>query len=683
MAFIVSSGAIAQIDRAPYPVFPSTRRVHMGEKRFMTYEEIWRHQPALRTTTSFIARNLAQVGLKVMVQEDSGAFVEDRTHPMHRLLHDPMPGSKWTHYRLVEAIAMQKLVYDNAFILKVAADPPMPIGLLPIPPRFVTPMGEDWFEPQGYRVRGNMGEYVLPPDALVHIYGWNPTDPRSGISPIETLRTILAEEFSAMEYREQLWRSGARTAGVISRPAGAPEWGEIARDRFLSSWAAMWSGESQQAGGTPVLEEGMTWEASAMTPRDAQYVESRALTKAEVMEAYFVPQANIVSDENNTPLVTLEDIRTQLYGDALAPYAAAIEQDLEQQLLCDVDPTGWLNGTVKIRFDFKEKMRGNLSQEYQMLVQSVGGPWMTRNEGRAIQGLAPIEGYDEIITPLNVTEGGLANPMDTAPTNPDNAASNGQVDIPVNTTYAPEGQPKTKVLQGASKRVRVGGDQAVITDVMQNFYKRQGAKVTSAVGAAVKARKDVSVPVNTINLANIWNADSSHGQLSKDLTGAFKKVAAVAGVKLLIAQGGDEDDYDVDRTNNWMAAHASGVASAVVAKITSALGAAIKTDNPLDSVKQLFANYTDTQAGVLAQSETMAMSSWGAEEGARQGGLSGQMEKVWNTGENPRESHSAMDGETTPVGETFSNGARYPGDSSLDPDERDGCNCSIDMQPSS
>lgn len=50
--------------------------------------------------------------------------------------------------------------------------------------------------------------------------------------------------------------------------------------------------------------------------------------------------------------------------------------------------------------------------------------------------------------------------------------------------------------------------------------------------------------------------------------------------------------------------------------------------------------------------------------------------KTWRTGENPRASHARMDGETVPVGEPFSNGMDFPGQSN-DPDESAGCNCTI------
>ena len=53
--------------------------------------------------------------------------------------------------------------------------------------------------------------------------------------------------------------------------------------------------------------------------------------------------------------------------------------------------------------------------------------------------------------------------------------------------------------------------------------------------------------------------------------------------------------------------------------------------------------------------------------------------KTWETGSNPRPSHASMNGETVGIEDTFSNGAAWPGDSSLDADESAGCNCTISV----
>src|SRR5690606_30502433 len=55
--------------------------------------------------------------------------------------------------------------------------------------------------------------------------------------------------------------------------------------------------------------------------------------------------------------------------------------------------------------------------------------------------------------------------------------------------------------------------------------------------------------------------------------------------------------------------------------------------------------------------------------------------KTWVvTSANPRPSHAAMAGETVPFDSVFSNGAKWPGDSSaLDVDEVAGCSCDVEI----
>jgi hypothetical protein len=67
--------------------------------------------------------------------------------------------------------------------------------------------------------------------------------------------------------------------------------------------------------------------------------------------------------------------------------------------------------------------------------------------------------------------------------------------------------------------------------------------------------------------------------------------------------------------------------------------------------------------------------NFGAKEGARTAGAG---MKMWQTNSsNPRASHSAMGGETVPIGERFSNGMDWPGDPEGGAEEVANCNCSL------
>ncbi|WP_020500125.1 hypothetical protein [Sciscionella marina] len=61
------------------------------------------------------------------------------------------------------------------------------------------------------------------------------------------------------------------------------------------------------------------------------------------------------------------------------------------------------------------KLRGSFEEQARVLQSSVGAPWLTRNEARARANLPAVANGDELVTPLNVTEGGSGSPRDTAP----------------------------------------------------------------------------------------------------------------------------------------------------------------------------------------------------------------------------------------------------------------------------
>lgn len=429
MPFVVSAGQVQLLQTGPplsyWGSIPSS--IQVAPNRFMTYAEIWRAQPAVRTVVGFLARNIAQLGVDVFAKGPEDDRRKAADHPLTRLLHTPFAGSAWTRYRLINWTVHEICIYDCAFWIKGRSPDGKPC-LMPMPRRFVDPVGNNPLMPEQYRLTGGKGVRYLDPDQVVMFHGYNPEDLRLGVSSIESLRQILAEEYAAGQYREQMWRNGARTGGVIARPKDAPRWSDKARERFVHDWRESYTGDGADAGGTPVLEDGMTYTGTGITPKDAQYVESRKLTREECAIAYYI-NPMILGITEGAALGGFQEIHAQLYQDTLGPWLAMMAQDIETQLLVDLDPTA-ADGSVYVEFNIAEKMRGALKDQAASLSSSTGGPWMTRSEARAMFNLRHLDDADDLITPMNVTAGGLANPRDTAPNNPSNAESNGQVPGP-------------------------------------------------------------------------------------------------------------------------------------------------------------------------------------------------------------------------------------------------------------
>jgi len=429
MSFVITSGQVQAIEQAANVWSwsnPPHSLIQLAPQLFATYEEIYRKQPAVRTVVDFLARNIAQLGLDVYTRNG-----EDRTkavgHPLTKLLEHPLPvpGAKWTKYRLISWTMHELAIFDEAYWLKLTFGPGQ-YGLLPIPRRFMQPIGTDWVTPTAYRFTGNKGHRDFAAEEIVHFHGYSPNDTRSGTSPIETLRQVLSEDFAASAFREQLWRNGARVAGYIQRPLEAADWSDTARDRFKAEWRNQYTGDGPQSGGTPILEEGMSFVNAGVSPRDAQYIEARQLTRDECAMAYHINPIMLGSQHGNATQTSVPAFHRILYQDSLGPWLVQISQDIEAQLLIDLDP-GALDGSKYVEFNLAEKLRGSFEEQAKAMQVLVGGPVMSRAEGRARLNLPHKEGTDDLIVPMNVTEGGLASPADTAPDHPSNEESNNQL----------------------------------------------------------------------------------------------------------------------------------------------------------------------------------------------------------------------------------------------------------------
>ena len=109
-----------------------------------------------------------------------------------------------------------------------------------------------------------------------------------GLSPLETLRQLLAEDSAATEYRQAYWQNAARLEGVVERPATAPKWTPEQKQSCRDQWAARYAGPAS-AGQTAVLEDGMTLTPTSYNARDSEFTEARKLTREEVAAAYHIP----------------------------------------------------------------------------------------------------------------------------------------------------------------------------------------------------------------------------------------------------------------------------------------------------------------------------------------------------------------------------------------------------------
>ncbi|MFE2497093.1 phage portal protein [Streptomyces scopuliridis] len=647
MAFVVSQGQLSAVSIAPLLSTPS--HVRLADGVYREYAHLYRSQPQIRTVVSFLARNIAQLGLHAFRRVSDTDRERLTDHPLAQIL--AAPGARLTKYRLIERLVCDMAIYDVAFWVKVRIDSDDLIGVIPVPPSRVTVEGDNWLEPEGFTVHGSKGDLKLAPDQVVHFHGYDPVDLRHGSSPIDSLRSLLAEEFEASRAREQMWRNGGRMSGVLKRPAEAPDWGK-GRDRFVESWRA-YTAAGGAAGGTPILEDGMEYQQLALDPAKAQYIEARKLTREEVAAAYHIPLP-MVGILDHATFSNIKEQHQQLYQDTLGPWLVSIQEDIGLQLVPDLSDSN----SVYVEFNLQEKLRGSFEEQSAQLQTSVGAPWVTRNEARARMNLPQIDGGDDLITPMNVLVGDQASPTDTAP------------------DPAQASLPKAR---GRLVLVKAGRP-----DGLDDFVRERDAFIASlekwtqkhadSLLGAVDAKVD-GVP----DLMALWDEGKEDrlAQLQSLIAEHGFRIAQVGAWEVLANFNASAEGWDPEVMLAWLMAAAETHAAqhedagrAQVADVVEDPGADWQ-----DALRTAASAWVSA-AAVRAVTAGAEARGFGGHDAA---GVSGVTKKVWRTGgENPRPSHAAQDGEQVSLDDVFSNGLRWPSDGKGEAKETANCNCKLD-----
>lgn len=606
-------------------------------------ERFWRSQPNLRKVVDYISRN-AVVDLHVYQRVSDTDRQRVTDSELAALLRVPRP--RTAPFRFWQSVISDGLLYDRWAVLPYRSESgrwemvQLPAWRLAFVTDAFRTVQEVWFWGGGQ----DGDRWVnIPIDQVVFDYGYAPAT--AGLSPVWTLRDLLEEQTEATDYRRQVWRNAGRMTGWVSRPLGA-KWTDVQRNRFVEWLRSTFSADGPQSGGTMLLEDGMTaGKFDAFSPQDAQEMENRRLSAIEVASAYHIAPELVGAREGN--YANLDAFRQMLYGPSLGPYITPWEQTVDSQLrpMVEGDPKVYVEANVE------EKLRGSFLEQAQVMQSATGAPWMTRNEARARQNLPGMDGGDELVTPLNVLVGGQASPRDSGEQNRGRDAA---------------GQRLVKRPPVRVKRSATPVQREQIGQVLNRFFTRQRAAVLSAIGAG----------------GDWWDGDRWNRELAEDLAKIAHTVADILG-HAEAERLGYPDDWDPDQTVAFLAEVARGQADGINTTTRAQLDAALRLDIDTGTTGDpgdVFDVAQESRTPLITDSVAVYVAGFAVVEAARQ--ISRQqnvtMTKTWITGNNPRPSHAAMDGETIPVGELFSNGQKWPR-SGGSPDDA-GCNCSVTTQ---
>lgn len=419
--------------------------------------------------------------------------------------------------------------------------------------------------------------------------------------------------------------------------------------KWLTAFREGWGQDGSNSGKMPLLEDGMEIKPYSFNAKEAQYAETKQLSREDVAAAFHVNPSLIWHTTTQT-YASAKDNARALYADCLGPTLQMLQQRINSFLL----PMLGADPNTYVEFDLTEKLKGSFEERASILQSAVGGPWLTRNEARADNNLPPIEGGDELIVPLNVLTGGQASPQDTHTDEQE----------PMTTEPA---EPAKMRKKSEAEKIRVKArstkeEDERMTEVLRKFWKRQANSVLPKLGA---------------KSASWWDEDRWDDELAEDIEPLIDEIADAHGKEIAKALG---FEYDPKRTRKYLEQLANGRAHAINDATYKKLIQALEDD---DAPSHVFDVRENKDSMTFGRMLALVAAGWAATheapKQARDFGIERTVEKMWVTGDNPRPEHAMMNGETVPINEAFSNGCEWPGDEGGDPDTTCGCNCSVEI----
>ncbi|MBD3546829.1 hypothetical protein [Streptomyces sp. JV180] len=209
------------------------------------------------------------------------------------------------------------------------------------------------------------------------------------------------------------------------------------------------------------------------------------------------------------------------------------------------------------------------------------------------------------------------------------------------------------------------------TTALTAWAQKQADALLSAAGAKADGPPD---------FYDLWAAQSPErqAQLAALMQGYGVRLAQIGAWDVLGLWNPEGDGWDPAVMEAWLAkaaeSHAAQYEQAAYAAATSAVA---DEGDWRDNLQTGLASWV-TAAAVRAVTAATEARSFGGHDAA---GASGLTHKVWRTGgKNPRASHVRLGGDSVPLGTTFGNGLRWPGDSMGDAAETANCNCRLDYE---
>lgn len=362
----------------------------------VTVERAMRNTAVFRSV-SLISQSIGMLPLHLV---SKATKEKARDNPLFRVLHR-RPNAWQTAYDFRTLMQHRALVKGNGYAQIIRSRDfrrgrNTVIGLVPLDPDRTTPIQNPDFS-VSYRYQPSKGsQTTFDPGDVFHLRSMS-SDGLTGMSLVRQAADAIGLAIAADLALGRLYKNGSFVNGYISHPKTL---GKEAQETLRWNWDTRYAG-ADNAGRTPVFEEGMRYEHLGSTAKDAQSHETRGRQLEEIARIFGVPRPLLMIDE--TSWGSGIDVLGQFfvrYG--LNPWFEAWQQAAERSLLTDDEAD-----ELEVKFNAGALLRGSMKDQGDFFAKALGTggqqAWMTPNEVREVLDMPADADGDKLSNPAVAT----------------------------------------------------------------------------------------------------------------------------------------------------------------------------------------------------------------------------------------------------------------------------------------
>jgi len=365
-------------------------------------------QSAVYRSVDVLAKSIS--GLPVGVVEVEG---EKRTprpdHRIHLLLHET-PNETQTPVIFKENLMVNCLLRGDFYASIGRTRGNEPLDLNPIDHSRVSPERVNGRIQYRVQLAGG-GREIIDGSDMLHVpgLGFNGFTGQSVIT--FAARQAVGLSLVAEKHGATMFRNGTRMSGYLHTEKKFED--EEAKRRLGEQWQGH-QGGVENVGKTPVLEDGLKWEAVSMTAEDAQYLELRRFQIADIARFFGVPLHMLFETEKSTSWGSgLEQFTLGFIIFTLQPWIVRIEQEFQRKLL---PGRAGQRRSLQIKFNLDSLLRGDSTARSAFYTAGIEHGWLMPNEVRAKEDLKPQPGGNQLFIQSGLTPLVMAGAIPQQPT---------------------------------------------------------------------------------------------------------------------------------------------------------------------------------------------------------------------------------------------------------------------------